>query len=208
MKQPLNTLPGEEWRPITEAPQYHISNLGRIASFVLTKPYIKRHTQDKRGYCRVSLRPSKAQAVTRYVHILVASAFLPPQQPGQEVDHINGIPSDNTAQNLRWCSHKDNIQHSFSRRGNWLAQSARGRYGSPVYQISPDSITKHISLSLACKAINRTHSASANISRAIKSGRMAYGFNWSKHIPKLSVGIVSHTPTPKTSNLTELVKMA
>lgn len=41
------------------------------------------------------------------VHRFVAFAFLPkPEISDYEVDHINGNPSDNRLENLRWVSHQ------------------------------------------------------------------------------------------------------
>lgn len=182
MKQPLENLPGEEWKPIEGMAHYQVSNLGRIASFVLKTPYIKRHVQDKRNYCRISLRPSPAVSVTKYIHLLVAAAFLPPPLPDQEIDHINGNASDNRSTNLRWCSHKENINHAISRRGNWLKGSRK--IGPPIFQFLPDnSVIKHPSLALACKALSLPQTASANIGKAAASGRSAYGSKWSRIAP-------------------------
>lgn len=51
---------------------------------------------------------------TRYVHRLVATAFLgkPPFGPRSEVNHKDGNRHNNTLTNLEWCSKKMNEQHS------------------------------------------------------------------------------------------------
>ena len=41
-----------------------------------------------------------------YVHRLVAEYFIPNPKNYNEIDHINCIKSDNSMDNLRWCSHK------------------------------------------------------------------------------------------------------
>lgn len=44
------------------------------------------------------------------VHRLVASLFA--DGSGDQVNHKNGVKTDNSASNLEWCSSKENIKHS------------------------------------------------------------------------------------------------
>lgn len=72
---------------------------------------------DNRGYKRVVLRhKGDDTSHGRYVHRLVAAAFVENPDPSNllEVNHINGDKSDNRAENLEWCSRKENIDHAWS----------------------------------------------------------------------------------------------
>jgi len=43
-----------------------------------------------------------------YCHILVAKAWIGPRPEGCELDHLNGITTDNRAENLQWVTRQEN----------------------------------------------------------------------------------------------------
>lgn len=88
---------------------YMVSNAGRVLSLKSASEI--RPFKCRNGYYSVSLRNGKAKH-NRLVHRLVAAAFVPNDERLPEVNHINGDKTDNRAENLEWCTRKQNMEHA------------------------------------------------------------------------------------------------
>lgn len=96
----------EEWRQINDA--YSVSDQGRVmhADRVL-HPYKK-----GKGYLAVSMWIDGVSTEC-YVHRLVAEAFCLREHESQDqVNHRDGERTNNNAENLEWCTAKENRIHS------------------------------------------------------------------------------------------------
>ena len=63
------------------------------------------------GYLNVDLYFNNKR-YHKLIHRLVAEAFLCNREGKRYVDHINGITTDNSLFNLRWCTPKENSQNA------------------------------------------------------------------------------------------------
>jgi predicted XRE-type DNA-binding protein len=92
------------WAEIDDG-QYLVYDDGRVAS-TTTGRYLKPGLS--RGYHSVQL--SNRRRVT--VHKLVAEAFIGPRPDGCQVNHKNGIKTDNRVENLEYVTRSENMKHA------------------------------------------------------------------------------------------------
>lgn len=100
------------WKPIDEYEKYEVSDDGYIRNKRSGK--ILKNRPDKDGYSRVELYSDNLKAHSKKVHRLVAEAFLGIDSERDQINHINGIKSDNRVENLEWCTRSENTRHAYS----------------------------------------------------------------------------------------------
>ena len=103
----------EIWKTIKGFEGYMISDKGNVKSFKRSAEG-STMVQSKRGeYLSVAL--CKDGSVKRVnVHRLVADHFIDNDESLQFVNHKNGIKTDNRADNLEWCTPRQNTAHFYS----------------------------------------------------------------------------------------------
>lgn len=91
---------------------FQISNLGKIFSKRSNK-ILKLHT-NKSGYVSLATKIGGRQGTSHCfrVHRLVAEAFLPNPENKLEVNHKDGIKTNNKISNLEWVTSSENKIHS------------------------------------------------------------------------------------------------
>lgn len=141
---------------------YQVSNLGKIKSLdriikrkdgvsQFKKGKIKTPKITSDGYYAITLSKN-GNSKTMGIHIIVAQHFVPNPENKKEVNHIDFNRKNNYANNLEWCTHQENIQHS-SNNGRYKQRDFNGKnnpnYGnhslSEFYKSNPDIAKEKLS---------------------------------------------------------------
>jgi hypothetical protein len=99
----------EIWKTIKGFEDYQISNIGNIKSLKFGRELLLKQNKNTKGYLCVGLQKNNIRFSKR-IHQLVAENFLNHKPCGmiKVVDHINNIKTDNSVNNLRIISNREN----------------------------------------------------------------------------------------------------
>ena len=130
---------------------YQVSNLGRIKRLKgvgCRKERVLKSSPVK-GYSSVALWSyCKFKAIS--IHRAVALAFIPNPDNKEEVNHIDGIKTNNRVDNLEWNTRKENIKHAID---NKLYKT------TPVIDLLTSQIYESIKLASIYYNVQETHLA-------------------------------------------------
>jgi len=87
---------------------------GEVISHKGRKEIRLRPGTNRDGYKVVNLRLD-GRAELFLVHRLVASFYIRNPEKKPYVNHIDTDKENNSAENLEWCTHKENMRHAVSR---------------------------------------------------------------------------------------------
>lgn len=154
-------------------PRYEVSNIGRVRNKQSGK--ILRVHKHSGGYWRIGL-----DCKLKYVHVLVARAFVPSDFDSQRVivDHIDGNKDNFRWDNLRWLTASENTQahYDLSQKALGLIMLTRdgievGRFPSVTkcQKAFPTlRLTAH-GISMTCSGITKSHRQ--HVFRYVDGGR-------------------------------------
>jgi DNA-binding CsgD family transcriptional regulator len=106
----------EEWRKVVGFERfYSVSSLGRVRSDIQRnhRPHgrILSQSLKKTGYLQICLSMNGKHFYYN-VHTLVTEAFIGPRPADFQVNHLNGIKTDNRRENLEYVTRSENSQHA------------------------------------------------------------------------------------------------
>lgn len=119
---------------------YQVSNLGQLKNIKHNR--LLTGAINRYGYVSVVLIKDKKVKNTR-MHRLIAETFIPNPKNKNQVNHINGIKTDNRVENLEWVSNHENVIHAWENgltRPLWKNKFGKNHNRSKeIYQIDKNT---------------------------------------------------------------------
>lgn len=94
---------------------YEIDIMGNVYSIVHNAHRRKRMLKqypNENGYMKVNLYDETGKCKKKYIHRLVAEAFIDNPENKKVVNHIDCNPKNNNVNNLEWCTQSENILYA------------------------------------------------------------------------------------------------
>jgi hypothetical protein len=115
------------------------------------------------GYLTVALSKQGKES-NRYIHRLVASAFISNPHHYQEVNHIDEDKTNNSVSNLEWCTHTYNNNYGTKKERTAITNLKRGNYqcfghrmqkinGKPLIAVNEKEVKKFPSTHEAARVL-------------------------------------------------------
>lgn len=119
----------ETWKAIEGHAGYSVSNYGRVRAeprlvkrktggFMRYKGCIRKPSVNRKGYYAINLSNSSKDGykTSLLIHRLVAQTFIPNPDNKPQVNHKDGVKTNNHADNLEWCTNDENHEHKLSNK--------------------------------------------------------------------------------------------
>lgn len=109
----------EIWKEIRNYPNYQVSNLGRVKSLrrnlrggsTRNQEIILKPRKTRLGYLLVAIYNPTRKDVS--IHRLVGKSFVNNPYNKPDINHIDGVKSNNNSTNLEWVTKSENLKHNF-----------------------------------------------------------------------------------------------
>lgn len=156
---------------------YQVSSLGKVKSSqrVCNHNYGGKRTVSDRIlkssgkiYPKVVLSKNNIK-ISFLVHRLVAKCFIDNPYSKSEINHINGIKSDNYYRNLEWCDRSENEQHAYDH--GFATTHSDNHHSAKLKNTDIPIIRKRISEHHKIKIIALDYGVSIGAISAIKHNR-------------------------------------
>lgn len=152
----------EEWKTVElDGSALQVSNMGRVKNTRATKG-----SKSTNGYMHFNFKGK-----SRYIHRLVAEAFLEDKKSGSVVHHKDSDRSNNRVSNLQWVTLSENSQRCVN-------EGKLGRYRRRIARCDDDGNVLQIYESVTAAAKAMGLKAPKMLHNAVHRGYRCVGYTW------------------------------
>jgi len=129
--------------------KYRVYSDGRVESLI-SGIFLKPDVQ-KLGYYQVTLFDEDGKKFRKKVHRLVAECFIPNPDKLPFINHKDGDKTNNSVENLEWCTSYWNNLHARTTGLNNISKSNSDRWNNPEFRAKA---SRNMSIAAAVKRDN------------------------------------------------------